>query len=245
MKFKYFSLAIILALVSCGTNTSPKLSKTEKNFAKIKTTTGQRDVSLHLSNNRIWNMRMSFPKDTTQKKPLIIALHWAGGGDTYKEFSTCLVEPGMADLDAYIIAPDGEYLLWTNQYNEDKIIKLVLLAKKFWNIDPKRIIVTGYSNGGIGSWFFADKHPELFNAAIPIAGVYYAKNKINIPMYVIHGEKDELFKVKKTASFVALANKNGSDIRFVVNPNYSHKMACAYVDELKKAANWLVNKVWK
>ena len=243
MEFKYFSLVLFLALVSCGTNTSPKLSKIERNFNKIKTTVGKRDVSLRISNNRTWNMRMCFPKDATQKKPLIIALHWAGGGDTYKEFSTCLIEPGMADLDAYIIAPDGEYLLWTNQYNEDKIIKLVTMAKRFWNIDTNKIIVTGYSNGGIGSWFFADKHPELFNAAIPIAGVYYTENKINIPMYVIHGEKDELFKVQKTASFVELANKNGSDIEFVVNPELSHHMACAYVYELKKATKWLKKKI--
>jgi len=243
MKFKYYSLVLILVLVSCGTNTSSKLSRVEKNFTKIKITTGHRDVSLRISNNRVWNMRISFPTDVTQKKPLIIALHWAGGGDTFKEYSTCLVEPGTADLDAYIIAPDSEYLLWTNQYNEDKIIKLVAMAKKFWNIDPNKIIITGYSNGGIGSWFFADKYPELFNVAIPMSGVYYAENRINIPMYVIHGEKDELFKIEKTASFVELANKNGSDITFVVNSQLSHYIACAYVNELKKATKWLKKKI--
>ncbi|HIP48742.1 MAG TPA: hypothetical protein EYG92_07240 [Lutibacter sp.] len=243
MNFKYYSLVFVLTLISCGTNTSPKLSKVERNFNKIKTTTGQRDVSLRISNNRVWNMRMSFPKDVTQKKPLIIALHWAGGGDTYKEFSTCLIEPGMTDLDAYIIAPDGEHLLWTNQYNENKIIKIVAFAKKYWNVDPKRIIVTGYSNGGIGSWFFADKYPKLFTAAIPIAGVYYAENKINIPMYVIHGEKDELFKIQKIVSFVEIAKNNGSDIKLVVNTELSHHMACSYVHELKKATNWLKKKI--
>lgn len=242
-----FFILVFSVVTSCGTKTqysgSHKLTKVEKSFSKIDTTAGQRNISLRVSSDRVWNMRTSFPENSSKKKPLIIALHWAGGGNTYKEFSNCLVEPGMAELNAIILAPDGEHLLWTNQYNEEKIIKLVNMAKKFWNIDPNKIIVTGYSNGGIGSWFFADKHPELFTAAIPIAGVYYAEKKIAIPMYVIHGEKDELFKLEKTASFVELAKKNGSDIQFVVNPTFSHHMACAYVHELKKATNWLMKKI--
>lgn len=62
-------------------------------------------------------------------------------------------------------------------------------------------------------------------------------------MYVIHGGKDELFKVEKMASFIKLAQKNGSDIKFVVIPEYSHHMACAYVNELKKATLWLKQKL--
>jgi len=241
-------LLFINISISCHTKEQysnfQKLSKIEKRFSKIDTTAGHRNISLRFSSEHTWNIRMSFPKKTNQKKPLIIALHWAGGGDTYKEYSSCLVEPAMANLNAIILAPDAEYLLWTNKYNEEKIIKLVTMAKKFWNIDTNKIIVTGYSNGGIGSWYFADKHPELFSAAIPLAGVYYIAKKINLPMYVIHGEKDELFKLEKTASFVALAKEHGSDIIFVVNPNLSHHMACAYKEELTKASNWLLKEVW-
>lgn len=243
MKIEYLGVVFILFLASCGIKTVPKLSMAEKNFAKIKITTGKRDVSLQVSDKQTWDMRMCFPKDTSQKKPLIIALHWAGGFDSYKEFSSCLIEPGMADLDAYIIVPDGQFIHWTNRYNEDKIIRLVTMAKRFWNIDTNKIIITGYSNGGIGSWFFADKHPELFNAAIPIAGIYDLQNKIKIPMYVIHGAKDELFKVQKVASIVKFAINKESDITFVINPEFSHNMACSYVNELKKATQWIEKKL--
>jgi predicted peptidase len=36
-------------------------------------------------------------------------------------------------------------------------------------IDQKRVAVTGYSMGGTGSWHLAEKFPERFSAALPIA----------------------------------------------------------------------------
>ena len=39
-----------------------------------------------------------------------------------------------------------------------------------YNIDRARILVTGFSLGGRGTWFFATRHPDFFTGAIPIAG---------------------------------------------------------------------------
>ena len=241
-------LILITVASSCNVKTkttkSNKMTKLEKRFSKIDTTAGHRNISLHLTSEHSWNMRISFPDNKPGKKPLVVALHWAGGGDTYKQFSECLAEPGTSSLQAIVIAPDGEFLLWTTKYNEDKIVKLVTMAIKFWNIDPSKVLVTGYSNGGIGSWFFADKHPELFSAGIPIASAYHPEKKIEIPLYIIHGEKDELFNVHQTASYVEKARKFGSNIQFVVSPGLTHYMACDYVDELKKASKWVQKELW-
>ena len=37
-------------------------------------------------------------------------------------------------------------------------------------IDKAKVVVTGYSMGGAGTWHFAEKYPERFSAAIPVAG---------------------------------------------------------------------------
>jgi pimeloyl-ACP methyl ester carboxylesterase len=41
---------------------------------------------------------------------------------------------------------------------------------KEYPVDPKRIYVTGYSQGGFGTWNMALLRPELFAAIVPIAG---------------------------------------------------------------------------
>ena len=102
----------------------------------------------------------------------------------------------------------------------------------------------GYSNGGNGSWYFAEHHPELFSAAIPMASSYAITEKINIPLYVIHGEKDELFSVTKTSEWIRNSKEVGSDITFVTNESLSHFQGCSYVRELRKAQEWLQN-LWK
>ncbi len=248
--YRYLSIFLLFLgiVTSCSlsieSSSVRKLSKVEKSFSKINTTVGQRDVSIKMK-EKVWNMRVNFPKSSLAKKPLVIALHWAGGGYSFKVFSKCLAEPGLSKLNAIIITPDAEHQVWINKYNEERIVKLVELALKFWNIDTSKVLVTGYSNGGVGSWFFADKYPELFTAAIPIASMYEIDKKIQIPMYVIHGKNDALFKVQKIAACVESAKQYGSNIKFVINPELSHYEACAYVDELKKASEWVLDEVWQ
>ena len=101
----------------------------------------------------------------------------------------------------------------------------------------------GYSNGGNGSWYFAEKHSDLFTAAIPMASAYPIKKKISIPLYVIHGAKDELFKVDDTRKWVNTSKEAGSDIILSINENLSHFEACAYVEELRKGGEWL-QELW-
>lgn len=213
--------------------------KLSQQFKSLDQKPGATDIKLVAGTYKNKNLRMVIPKDTDSPKPLIIALHWAGGGNTYNEYGQCLVEPAFADIDCYMIIPDAENMIWTNEYNEKKVVELLALAKENWNIDSTKIIVTGYSNGGNGAWYFADKHPDKITAAIPIASAYASDTKINIPLYVIHGENDELFSVKRTHIWVQAAQKLGSEIVFKPVPAYSHYMACDYVAALKEAISWL------
>ena len=111
-------------------------------------------------------------------------------------------------------------------------------------VDPARIAITSYSNGGNGSWFFAEKYPELFSAAIPMASSYRTLNKIEVPLYVIHGKKDELFEFSLTKKLINIAEERGATITFAVAEELSHFEACSYTDYLKNAAEWLKG-IWK
>jgi predicted peptidase len=233
-------------LGSCTLNSQKAQSGSERSFSKIKLVEGTRDETVLNDSGKKWNMRMTVPTKVipTAKNNLIIALHWAGGYGTYKEFHDCLVVPSLQNLNAIIVSPEGERQLWSTANNEEKILFLIAKAEKYWDIDPDKIAVVGYSNGGNGCWYFAENHSDLLSAAIPIASAYPVKKKIEVPLYVIHGAKDELFEVKKTEQWVANTVNAGSNVTLVVNSELSHFQGCAYVDELKKAGIWL-KQIWK
>ena len=226
-------------------NAQEELGKTEKSFAKINIRTGTKTISLANDLGKKWNAKITFPEAilNSDKYSLIIALHWAGDFGTFKEFNDCLVVPALNSLSTIIITPEGERQQWSTANNVDKVLSIVRYAIKYWKVDPNKIAITGYSNGGNGSWYFAENHSEHFSAAIPMASSYPVNKKISVPLYVIHGEKDELFPVGKTTNWVNQTKNSGSDVTLIINERLSHFQGCSYLDELKKAGIWL-NELW-
>lgn len=239
--------ALIFIVIFCllfQVSIAQKLSPSEKSFIKIKQKPGIQSTTLSNDFKNKYPVMISFPNVSNKKYRLIIALHWAGGGDTYKTFFECLALPGLDDEETIIVSPEGQNQLWNTGNNINKVKNLVGNAIKYWNVDANKIAVTGYSNGGNGSWYFAEHYPELFSAAIPMASSYPINKKLNTPLYVIHGGKDELFSVTKTSEWVEKTKEAGSNIRYIIIEERSHFQGCSYVPELKKAQKWLQN-LWK
>ena len=62
-----------------------------------------------------------------------------------------------------------------------------------YKVDPKRVILTGVSMGGQGSWSLAAKHPERFAAVVPICGrgkVTDAQQLKGLPVWSFCGDAD-------------------------------------------------------
>ena len=195
---------------------------------------GIHHVSLEMNNGKSWDVNISVPElESNEKVPLVIALHWAGTGNTYKEYSECLAFPGFSNYKAIIIAPSGDVSHWITGYNEYRVINLVKQLKKHWPIIEDKISVTGYSNGAIGAWQYAQKYPKIFTAAFAQSGSYDSA-QLKIPMYVLHGKKDELFNVSSIENSLKASERLGSTISFSILEDYSHFMGCAYVSALKK-----------
>jgi predicted peptidase len=65
--------------------------------------------------------------------------------------------------------------------------------KRFPMIDPKRIYLTGISDGATGVWDTLKAWPECFAAAVPMSGMTELTGLTTIaavPQWVFHGEKD-------------------------------------------------------
>jgi len=204
---------------------------------------GVHDLSLEMDNGKSWEMQLSIPKmKEGEEVPLVIALHWAGGGKTYKEFSDCLAFPALDFMNAIIVAPSAEGGRWIDDNNEKRVMHLIKLITKHWPVDDQKIILTGYSNGGIGTWYLAQKYPKIFAAGLPIAGFYHPE-KVKVPLYILHGEADELFKWREVDLAITSAINFGSPIKYKSIPEFTHYMACSYTDELKAMAKMMVKEL--
>jgi len=240
----YLIFIFLLVFSPCSEFEKDSNTELDRYFSKAQKKKGKHDFVVNKNLKNPHNLRLKVPGVSDENdSPLILALHWAGGRETFKEFDDCLISPAFDTLNSYIIIPDAELQSWHSPMNEKKIMELLKYANKNWNIDKRKVIVTGYSNGGISSWYFAQKYSTIFTAAIPIAGYYENDSKIDIPTYVIHGEKDELFPIDQIKRTVKSSNKNGSEIILKINAQRGHREACLYVQDLKNTIPWLEEKI--
>lgn len=254
--------AITLSCNKSGVFDEPDIAEPEprtyedmqEDFSNIIFNPGTNDVELENLKDDIWRFRVIMPDVdfTNNKRPLIFSLHGCAAcavNPNSHKFTECLAEIGFKSLDAIIISPNSNGNLWPTLDNNEQVLTLVDLASTYLPVDTNKIVIHGYSDGGNGSWFFAETQFEIFSASIPIASQYNTTNNgigrlIPIPVYVIHGEEDALFPVENVENWVNASIDSGSDITMVVAPELTHNEPCAYASYLEDAADWLVNDVW-
>lgn len=208
-----------------------------------------REEVLTLKNGGKLRYTLSLPASCAQQPvPLVIALHYGGYVTPYygKGVLVFLVEPALRELSPIVAAPDCPGQGWDNPTSETAIMELVSYLKENYLIDSKRVVVTGFSMGGIGTWYMAARHPEAFSAAIPIAGGSDAQTiKLigDIPIYVIHSRADTVLPIAQTEKIVAALREQGKKIEFVALQGIDHYDTSAFTPALKGAVPWL-KKTW-
>lgn len=172
--------------------------------------------------------------------PLILALHYGGKNCDY--YSRPFIEqflPAYSSLNALIIAPDCPGENWRDAKSEKAVLALLKWAFEHLPIDQKRVVVSGYSMGGIGTWFMSTRHPELFCAAIPISAKPLDEPDGSIPFYVIHSEIDELFDISLTEDAVQKLQQKGGCVELQIINDITHYESEKFVAPLTKAVQWL------
>mgnify|MGYP003335002465 CR=1 FL=1 len=129
--------------------------------------------------------------------PLVLALHYgvrgAEGDGAGRDLLRMLTGPALVDLGAIIIAPDSLGGDWSTAENEKAVIALLDDVQARYAIDKAKVAVTGYSMGGAGTWHFAEKYPQRFSAAIPVAGRPPAPSAgWKMPVLAVHSHDDQV-----------------------------------------------------
>jgi len=108
----------------------------------------------------------------------------------------------FADGGAYIITPranedlrDGHGISWNRAHIEPFFAMIDDFAARHPNADPEKLIIGGFSMGGIMTWLCLAARPERVACALPVCGFMPpaeedVKRSLGVPVYHIHGDGD-------------------------------------------------------
>ena len=173
-----------------------------------------------------------YADDATRCWPAIIYLHGSGGeiprdyGDPAKR----VVEVQDRDLlgwakgnpqpfALYALLGDGAWRPYDVAATLDRI-----LAED--RIDPDRVIIMGFSMGGMGTWSCAVDLPERWAAAVPIGGRGDRRAEVarlgKLPVWAFNGDADSTTTLVDAQGAVDALRTAGGDVRLTVLPGVDH-----------------------
>ena len=212
---------------------------------------GLHSLTLLRANEPAIHYAISIPPNysPSARVPLVLALHFGvGGGNSAgagRDVLEILVRPALAQLGAIIVAPDSLRGDWSAAENENAVNLLLDAVLASYSVDAKKIVVTGFSMGGAGTWHFAEKYPERFSAAVPVAGRPPASAaEWRLPVLAIHSRNDQVVPIGPTETRIAELQKSGTDAKLIALTGITHFETYRFVDGLRQAVPWL-REIWK
>jgi predicted peptidase len=117
---------------------------------------------------------------------------------------------------------------WSGIYNDLALRALEEVVEKY-NGDRNRLYLTGISLGGAGTWTLAAVRPDLFAAAMPIAGggnpATMAPALKSLPIWVFHGGADMTVSPASDRAMVAAIQAEGNpNIKYTEYPGLGHNV---------------------
>lgn len=193
---------------------------------KIKTYTASDDSQM--------NYAVARPENYTDP-PLLIYLHGAGErgrnfDHIYRHGIPKLIKEGK-EIDAVVLFPQcpGPFI-WNNMVKELKA--LIDSVMKEYRISRDRVVLTGSSMGGYGTWEMAMCYPELFAAIAPVAGggVAWRTGKlVKTPVLAYHGENDLTVPISQSETMVEFTNRHGGTAQLYPIKEKGHNDGIDYV----------------
>ncbi len=173
------------------------------------------------------------------KYPLVLFLHGAGerGSDNEKQLKylpTWLAEPESRRMyPCFVLAPQcRDEGRWSEGNWSDKTaapqkpqptvdlaaaVAALDAVAQGEPVDPDRVLLTGLSMGGYGTWDLAARTPRRFAAAIPICGggdEETAPKLATLPIWCFHGAADEVVPVARSRSMVEAVKAAGGNVKY-------------------------------
>ncbi len=160
--------------------------------------------------------------------PLLIYLHGAGErgkqiDHLYRHGVARMIKEGQ-EIPAVVLCPQcpGPFI-WNNMVKETKA--LIDKVAKEYKVNTDRIVLTGSSMGGYGTWELAMCYPETFAAIAPVAGggVCWRTSKLKgTPVLAYHGDIDPTVPISQSEILVESLKAKGCEVSLTVMEGQAH-----------------------
>jgi predicted peptidase len=204
----------------------------EHTFAQHQNVTGKnisqqfhREILQTYETNYLIYLPEGYESDSKQW-PLLLFLHGASerGSDIElikRNGPPRLIEEGQ-QFPFILVSPQcPERTIWDNKL----LITLLDEIESKYNVDTRRVYLTGISMGGHATWSLAIQYPERFAAIIPICARGYSQDVYvlkDLPVCVFHGEKDDIVPISDGKKMVDALEKAGGSVKFTIYPEAGH-----------------------
>ncbi|MFP4055060.1 MAG: hypothetical protein ACLFV7_14465 [Phycisphaerae bacterium] len=195
-------------------------------------------------NPRGW-VNVALPEDYTPARawPVAVCLHGSGsdGDNVVPFYSPQLNRAGFITL--YPTTTSKKHL-WSTGVEMANVYRILSWAGTRWRIDFRRVVCTGGSMGGMGTWSHLLARPQLWSAGASVAGHPAAmkgdllENLRPVPFYILHGEKDtdgaSLAPVEHVRAAMAALKRRGIEPVYVEAPGAGHTPPMKYWREMNR-----------
>jgi pimeloyl-ACP methyl ester carboxylesterase len=167
--------------------------------------------------------------DASQKWPLVVYLHGKGNDVLSKAalgFAKACAKPeNQKERPCFVLAPQCPDENGWNGATGENVMKTLKDAVKNLPVDTDRIYLIGYSMGAFGTFSFLNQDQKTFAAGIPIAGgigTEAARNLKKTPLWIFHGEKDDVVKPDMSRAIAKALEKIRAPVKYTEFPGEGH-----------------------
>ena len=184
--------------------------------------------------------------DPNKKYPLVFFLHGAGERGEDLELAARHgflkhVRESEKEYPFILVAPQCPADRYWGCYTESLLAFLDHLCDSL-PVDRERVYLTGLSMGGTGTWMLAMADPDRFAAIAPVCGsgiYWYGGALVKLPVYMYHGDCDEIVPIYESVSMLKSINKRGGDAKLEICYGVGHNAwDVAYAGD--KLTEWLL-----
>ncbi len=190
---------------------------------------------------RGWPYFVRVPEDYRGDKPFPVLIYLSGNSGPAIE-GALLAEEGVADSGYLVVYPHASGLWWHSQPTAMMSALLDELLRSF-NVDSRRIYLTGLSNGGTGAFYYATLWPHRFAAVVSAmgAGIWIpevekddevqVRNSDHLPMLFLHGAQDVVISADATRATVEQIAPRAAPLESHIFPERGHEIVLGSRDD--------------
>lgn len=154
--------------------------------------------------------------------PLLLTLHGGGGND--EDFLWTWLK--YAKSHGYLLVSAKSFGTTWYAWDAPSLFLILDEIQARYRVDPQRILLTGLSDGGSFGYDVGFAFPERFAGLAVVAGILRPHQRTpqtpQLPVYIAHGERDQLFPVEYIRMVAARLQELGHEVTYHEIPGFGH-----------------------